>query len=41
MIATLMMPAKFGYDVIINVVMWPKFGNCSILMGEVIIPSIL
>ena len=26
---------------IIDVVMWPKFGNCSISMGKVIINSIL
>ena len=26
---------------IINVIMWPKFGNSSISMGEVIITSIL
>ena len=26
---------------IIDVVMWPKFGNCSISMGKVIITSIL
>ena len=26
---------------VVNVVMWPKFGNCSIYMREVIITSIL
>ena len=26
---------------IVNVVMWPKFGNCSISTGEFIITSIL
>ena len=26
---------------IVDVFMWPKFGNCSISMGEVIVTSIL
>ena len=30
-----------GSDYIVNVVMWPKFGNSTISMGEVIIILIL